>query len=50
LLGALLVVLLAVQPQVPSASALIKVDATAGVRHLLINLFLPLAMVNGRSS
>jgi hypothetical protein len=40
-LAALPVVPLAVQPQAPSASALIKADAATGVRHLLIDLFLP---------
>jgi hypothetical protein len=34
-------VLLAVQPQAPSASALIKADAATGARHLLIHVFLP---------
>src|SRR5690242_3379272 len=37
----MLLVLLAVQPQAPSASALIKADAATGARHLLINVFLP---------
>jgi hypothetical protein len=36
-----LLVLLAVQPQAPSTSALIKPGAATGARHLLINAFLP---------
>jgi hypothetical protein len=36
-----LLVLLVVHPQAPSASALIKAGAMTGARHLLINVFLP---------
>jgi hypothetical protein len=40
-LAALLAVPPAVQPQTLSISALVKVDAATGARHLLITIFLP---------